>query len=100
MVTPCLGLLPARQPAAILPLPEMARSCPPSCTRWGCSLLASRHPCSLTLRWLIPVHGLVVAGAAPSREPASLFPLPEMAHSCPAVLPSLQLLPHRNPTIA
>src|SRR2546421_8708 len=109
MVTLCLGLLRARQPAALLPLPEMADSSLRSCPRSGCSLFASQHRCSLNPRWLIPVHVFALAWAAPSwasaidvpasrarqflsliahwrgllphRKPASLFPCPEIADS-------------------
>src|SRR5579859_4324533 len=68
MVAQALELLPSREPASLFlfPLPEMAHSCPPSHTRWGYSLLASRRRCSLTLRWPIPARGHALAETAPS----------------------------------
>src|SRR2546423_643538 len=44
----CLGLLPHRKLPSLFPLPELANCCPWSRPSCGCSLLASRHPSSLS----------------------------------------------------
>jgi hypothetical protein len=138
MVTHLLGLFPHRKPASLSPLPHLANWCPRSRPLWGrslprlanafplsppargCCLLTSPHPCSLTLGWLNPVHGLALVGLFPARKPASslpprkwlpsarghalagaapsspagiLFPDREMANSGPL----LWLSPHRKP---
>ena len=87
-----LGLLPHRQPPFLFPDPEMAGSRPWSRTSWGCSLTASRHPYSLTLRWPIAVPGCDCSLIA---KLPFLFPVPELANSCPC----LWLLPHRKPPL-
>src|SRR5579862_4822550 len=52
-----VGGVPCSQAGILLASPEMATFCPRPCTRWGCSLVTSRHPSSLTLRWPIPDLG-------------------------------------------
>src|SRR5947209_7431084 len=91
-----LGLLPVCQPA---------------------TLIASRHPCSLSPRWLIPAPGRgcdppsmfrfptspisfphrPLAGAAPSSQAASALPPPGDGHLLPTVAHPLGLLPLRQP---
>ncbi len=118
---PSLALLRHRKPASLLPLPEMARSRPGSPPGCGCFLLASRHRCSLTLRWPIPhpgrgcsliarrhspslshrwpipVRGHALAGAAPSSQSGIPVPSAGRRQFLPAVAPCLGLLPLRQP---
>src|SRR5579862_2154540 len=95
-----LGLLPLHQPASLFPLPEMAHSRLQSCPGCSCSLIASRHTSSLTMRWPIPAHGLALATAAPLSQPchrsspSQSLPPPACgrtptgaAHSLPAGIP-------------
>ena len=62
---------------------ELANSNPWSRAGWRCSLVASCHPRSPTLRWLIPVPGRKLAGAVPWSEAAQfLIPENEITDSC------------------
>src|SRR5205085_12306175 len=45
---PCLAAFPPRTLPSLFPLPDLANCCPWSCPGWRCSLLASRHPSSLS----------------------------------------------------
>src|SRR5579862_1513880 len=83
IVAHSLGLLPHRQPESLLPLPEMAHSCPRSRPCWGCSVLASRQPSCLSQRWLPPVRRHALAGAVLCSQAAIPVPLPHLANSCP-----------------
>ncbi len=92
-----LGLLPARKPPSPFRHPQMAHSSPWSHPRRGCPLFASRHHCSLALRWPIPVHGRLLAGAAPCSQAGSPLASPRNGRFPPAVMHSLGLLPLRHP---
>src|SRR5579859_3294595 len=75
----------------------MAHSCPRSCTRRGCYLLAIRHPCPLCRTSSIPARGSALSGAALSSPADIPLASPGDGYLLPAAMHSLRPPPLRQP---
>src|SRR5579862_96441 len=95
-------LPPLRQLASLFPLPTVAHSCPRSCTLWGCSLFASRHPSSRCPTWPPAACDRARAGAAPCSHAGVPVPLasPRDGYLLPAAMhsPGRSFFASRHPS--